>query len=105
MNVVRLIGLQPGKRSACSGNRAERIRIMEMTILKVKKIYDGTRKGEIPEGVLVFDETGILEVLPGWENAPVSRYEQAGRSVAVIDARDVCLVPGLIDSQDRKSVV
>ena len=98
MNVVRLIGLQPGKRSACSGNRAERIRIMEMTILKVKKIYDGTRKGEIPEGVLVFDETGILEVLPGWENAPVSRYEQAGRSVAVIDARDVCLVPGLIDS-------
>ena len=71
---------------------------MEMTILQVKKIYDGTRKGEIPEGVLVFDETGILEVLPGWENAPVSRYEQAGRSVAVIDARDVCLVPGLIDS-------
>lgn len=71
---------------------------MEATILKVRKIYDGTLKGEIPEGVIVFDETGILEVLSGWENAPVLKYEREGRPPAVIDARDSFLVPGLIDS-------
>lgn len=71
---------------------------MSVTILKVKKIYDGTRNGEIPQGVIVFDESGILQVTSGWENVPLSKYERDGEKIDIIEARDSYLVPGLIDA-------
>lgn len=71
---------------------------MPTTILKVKKIYDGTCGGEIPGGVVVFDETGILEVASGWENISVSKYDKGDGRTIVLEAPDSYLVPGLIDS-------
>lgn len=70
---------------------------MGLTILKVKKLYDGTLGASMDRATVVFDESGIREVLPGWENT-VPECQESQRKATVIEAKDSYLTPGLIDS-------
>lgn len=62
--------------------------------LHVKKVYDGTWKGEAEDAVVVVDGGRIAEILPYGDREKMGKYD----GMILEDLTDLYLVPGLIDS-------
>lgn len=64
-----------------------------MKAIKVKKLYDGSIKKPLENAIVVFDETGIADVLRAGEEAKLARY-----NAQLEDLSDMYMTPGLIDA-------
>lgn len=67
-----------------------------MKAIKVGRLYDGSKDKPLDNAIVVFDETGIKEVLKYDEAAKLEDY-----SAELIDMSDKYMIPGLIEAHSH----
>ena len=64
-----------------------------MKVIKIRRLYDGSKNKPIDDAIVVFDNTGIKEVLKYDEENKLKEY-----NCEIVDTSEKYMMPGLIDS-------